>query len=94
MEEFTKGPWESLDTCVRVNRPGDWDHHIIICEVSRFLTGGKPEARLIAAAPDLLEALKEAILQIEYLHEKFSPTGSGEAVLAKAKTAIARAGGA
>lgn len=31
------------------------------------------------------ELLGEAALQIEYLHEKFGSTGSGEAVLAKIK---------
>jgi hypothetical protein len=30
---------------------------------------------------DLEEALKIAKLQIEYLHDKFQPTGSGNAVL-------------
>jgi hypothetical protein len=51
----------------------------------------KANAHLIAAAPDLLEALSEAVLQIEYLHEKFQETGTGNAAIAKARAAIAKA---
>lgn len=36
----------------------------------------------------LEEALREAALQIEYLHEKFQETGSGNAVLAKIGEAL------
>lgn len=36
----------------------------------------------------LRDALKDAVLQIEYLHAKFTVTGTGEAVLAKARTAL------
>ena len=48
---------------------------------------------LIKAAPDLLEALKDAVLQIEYMHEKFTTTGTGNAMLARIRAAIARATG-
>jgi hypothetical protein len=48
---------------------------------------------LIAAAPDLLEVLKEAKLQIEYLDEKFVATGTTSAVLARINAAIAKAEG-
>jgi hypothetical protein len=34
-------------------------------------------------------ALHDAKLQIEYLHAKFQPTGSGEAVLARIRAALA-----
>lgn len=40
---------------------------------------------------ELVEALTEAKLQIEYLHEKFKATGSGNAVLAKIEAALALA---
>ena len=36
----------------------------------------------------LREALRDASLQIEYLHEKFQETGSGNAVLAKLRTLL------
>lgn len=59
-----------------------------------FLTGyiSAEDANKIIAAPDLIAALTEAELQIEYLHEKFSETGSGNAVLAKIRAALALAG--
>ena len=44
-----------------------------------------------AAAPDLLAALDEARLQIEYLGEKFGETGTGNAVLARIRAALAKA---
>lgn len=37
---------------------------------------------------DLRAMLKEAVLQIEYLHEKFGETGSGNAVLARARNLL------
>lgn len=40
---------------------------------------------------DLLGALEECVLQIEYLHGKYAETGSGNSVLARASAAIARA---
>ena len=45
-------------------------------------------AYLIAAAPRLYKALESARLQIEYLHEKFQETGSGNAVLAQINEAL------
>ena len=50
-------------------------------------------ARRIAAAPALLEALRNAVLQIEYLHEKFQETGSGNTIIARSRAAIAAATG-
>lgn len=58
------------------------------------MTGIVERARLIADQADLIErlqsriealeaAVKEARLQIQYLHEKFGETGSGNSVLAK-----------
>lgn len=49
--------------------------------------------RLLAAAPEMLDRLKEAALQIRYLHEKFQSTGSGESVLYKIDYTIAKAEG-
>lgn len=56
-------------------------------------TTAEANAHLIAAAPDLYAALSEAKLQIEYLHEKFAETGSGNNMLAKIDAALAKASG-
>ncbi len=48
--------------------------------------------RLARCAPELAEALKEAELQIVYLTEKFSATGTGNAVLARIRQALKDAG--
>lgn len=61
--------------------------------VANSLSSAEMDQRsnLIAAAPDMLDALKDAILQIEYLHGKFKQTGSGNAALARIGAVIARA---
>ncbi len=48
---------------------------------------------LIKQNNELIELLKEAQLQIEYLHEKFGETGSGNQVLSKIQSAIQKAEG-
>jgi hypothetical protein len=50
-------------------------------------------ARLIGAAPELLGALDEARMQIEYLDGKFQPTGTSASTLARIRAAIALATG-
>lgn len=42
----------------------------------------------------LVETLQEARLQIEYLHERFKPTGTSEAVLARIYDVLGDVGGA
>lgn len=64
MEKHTKGPWEVLDgaiLCENVNQYGNF----FIASVSRgdnsMTEEDKANARLIAAAPDLLTACREAL---------------------------------
>jgi hypothetical protein len=45
-------------------------------------------SRLSEDKKRLEEALEESILQIEYLHGKFSETGTGTAVIASARSAL------
>lgn len=44
-----------------------------------------------AERDEIVEMLREASLQIEYLHEKFQKTGTGETVLARIRMLLARA---
>ncbi len=62
------------------------------------ITGGDAESKqrrmtLMNASEDMYEALKEARLQIEYLHDKFKVTGTGNQVLAKIDHVLNKAEG-
>lgn len=56
--------------------------HTAFCEVSEECD------RLTAEAARLRAALQEARIQIAYLHEKFTATGSGNQVLARIDAAL------
>lgn len=97
----TPGPWRIIEDKGALNEAywiGPEPFHSI-CEVRNGAEdeeyGGEEteiaNARLIAAAPELLEACREALLQIEYLHDKFKATGSGNGVLARLEATIANA---
>ena len=58
MSKYTPGRWESLDDIVRVDDFGSQFHHIEVCRLPDYLPQRKANARLIAAAPKLLAALK------------------------------------
>lgn len=68
-------------------------------KLSGFALSASPEAsqntrdvlKAVMLHDDLVSALEEAERQIVYLHEKFQATGSGEAALAKIRSALARA---
>jgi hypothetical protein len=89
-KQHTPGPW-SIDTYLGV----------VACGRIVALTGidagfhRDANARLIAAAPDLLEALENLLKAVEWSEVKpvHNLTTLGRA-MAKAKTAIARAGAA
>ena len=99
----TPGPWLVADTTVYSLQS---DGHVLVNRFSAHVQTGvgrdaqrtppaelEANALLMAAAPDMLAALRDAALQIEYLHEKFQETGSGNAVLFTINAAIARATG-
>lgn len=48
-------------------------------------------AKAVSEREAMIEALREAERQIEYLHEKFQSTGTGEAVLARIRSVLATA---
>lgn len=86
-DNWTKGPWvvetnNFGNTFVRVAHGGQ-----VVSPIN------KANAHLIASAPDLYEALSEARAQIDYLHEKFKETGTGNSVLAKIDAALSKARG-
>lgn len=72
MSDHTPGPWEAvLDTSVNHGSIKSPLHESLIAMVDcRYGKIGEPEAnaRLIAAAPDLLEALEWVQLECRYAH--------------------------
>lgn len=54
----TQGPWENVGGYVEAL---DLDTPLSICTIADCGTETEANARLIAAAPDLLEALQEAV---------------------------------
>jgi hypothetical protein len=53
------------------------------CDLARNCLAAATPLIRAAALEEYAVVLKEAELQIEYLHDKFERTGSGEAVLAR-----------
>lgn len=99
MSKHTPGPWVFSSLIVRAAGNG-YEVARVHCNFKIRGKEGREEyeyaqgnAHLIATAPEMLEALKEAALQIEYLHGKFKETGSGNATLARVQDAIAKAEG-
>ena len=89
----TPGKWESFNNgryIEAITKEG----RIRICNVLTLLWSGnsKANARLIAAAPELLEACKESLLTEKILMENNSALRS-QKVIDKLKNAIAKAEG-
>ena len=71
--------------CVKCNK---LEPHVSECFMKGMI---QTISALIAAREQpLIEALREAKLQIEYLHSKFKETGSRNAVIAKIDLALAK----
>lgn len=101
IQKHTPGPWtasinpiespntDDAGTVWRDSREGA----TLICCTSKSpgTKQGEANAKLIAAAPEMLDALEEARLQIKYLHKKFQKTGSGNNVLNMIDTIIKKA---
>jgi hypothetical protein len=102
MSAFTPGPWEYNDPATYRQGFGKFSETAVYAPGNAFhwrmaeVQGPDEQteiatARLIAAAPDMLAALRETVLQLEYLADKFGETGSGAATLAKVNAAIRKA---
>jgi hypothetical protein len=106
MSNFTQGPWVAKggEVCTEeYEAEGQIMHdHICCCEV---INGESPNANLIAAAPELLEALHEMVSSIKITlrvgHERIVELGGycdspevmikGHSEIARAEAAIAKA---
>lgn len=79
-KKHTPGPWR-LDNANSIYGPGD-DPEVTMLAAVRFQGGdnakGTANARLMAAAPDLLEALEAAEKEIRRLHCVHTPYFEGK----------------
>lgn len=89
MAAHTPGPWEVAGNCVRTQyRMGDPDNNgTMVADVGVYLPEREANARLIAAAPELLDALTDLfdyVVANGILKERSSRLAKARAALAKA----------
>jgi len=60
--QHTPGPWEAVSNLVRTQRDRDGSGGFLVAECPAGVGSRIEDARLIAAAPDMYEALKTAPL--------------------------------
>ena len=87
MSKHTPGPWAIYvnalsDIVIRKMSKDGYE----LCSIAR-VSSGYANARLIAAAPELLEALADCVAHMHWTQQQ------GEAALKKAKAVIAKATG-
>jgi hypothetical protein len=94
---FTPGPWECRKNCDIISRStGDWIGEVTLFEALNGCIGMKQSranARLIAAAPDMYEALEMAILEYGKPGGPWNVPSSPGTWIDKAKAAIVKARG-
>jgi len=102
MSKHTPGPWSSKAEALLVEAHGEqkWNMAIVegeqaSCELVALAFGYSPEgvsrrARLIAAAPDLLDTLRDAIEALEEVEFDNDPPYSFVKMLEAARAAIAK----
>ena len=91
MSKHTKGPWcAAIDECATVR--DSRDNQLAMVTYLFTKTGGRrsgdevsANARLIAAAPELLEALEEAVCALEVCGKDYRATEIARIAIAKAK---------
>lgn len=93
MRKHTPGPWHFLDWGGRIVDGAAGSSQILIATIALNTRGGdesRRNARLIAAAPEMLESLKELELFVRVLGLDSAPAASAAA---DARAAIAKAEG-
>lgn len=94
MSKHTPGPYH-----IGLDMPdGIWimAGHLHVATIPRARDGdwSRDNANMFAAAPEMADELAEAALQIEYLHDKFQKTGTGNAVLDRIRRLLDKIDGA
>jgi hypothetical protein len=68
-EQFTPGPWKIGDANMAGAVPIFADGNLVVCELDGFGTDISPDANLIAAAPDMFDALTDARERLQQVAE-------------------------
>jgi len=93
-EKFTPGPWEADCDCfpimIRAEKMNPDCHQNWVCNVG----GDQSNARLIAAAPDMYEALKAVLDDVQFMIEDgYIGDVMDDILYVHARAAIAKADG-
>jgi hypothetical protein len=96
--QHTPGPWwVDIDVCVAAGSGVDYLTVAEIVDANTKPGEAEANARLIAAAPELLQAAKNALADIEGILPEFEPSGDREhpawQTIEELKAAILRAEG-
>ena len=96
--KYTPGPWRTSDEFNHESVVGPDRRMVADCAVLPVAGGdgleaNRSNARLIAAAPDMAEALKACIDALRNLGAHQSPNMIGAAALTEARAALAKARG-
>ena len=97
MSGYTKGPWEFHEDDGEDNQIVVGDNGDVICVVGSYMTSVEEDfanGPLIAAAPELLEALQKIVeMNAQYCHDKYGDSSKAEsmACVRVARAAIAKA---
>jgi len=87
----TPGPWYVNDDCIEADGPeGPRDVTVAVVHLNASIDA---DASLIAAAPELLAALKEIVAYDEGSNDPYMAEDYGYEVLLRCKAAIAKAEG-
>jgi hypothetical protein len=84
--QHTPGPWESVSNIVRTARSSDGSGGFLVAECPASIGNRLEDARLIAAAPELLAHLKFAVKLLDGI-----PALSATAQVQAMRSAIAKA---
>lgn len=96
--KHTPGPWRTDGFHGRIEKITPQEDSGVCVAVmpmweAEYEAEKNANARLIAAAPEMLEALRQTELQLEYLNAKFIETGTTNQLLAQVRAVIAKAEG-